>query len=449
MSAILNPLPQQPVPPPQTPAPVVTPPESSPSRGWMWLLVLAAIGGVVAWQLKTRSAEQAGQATTGLVRTAAVTQGSLSISMRVAGQTSARDYANIMVPRMTGPESNRPLMLEKLAKPGTVASTGNMVAQIDAQSMLDHIDDVHSTVLQAESDVKKRVAEQSIEMGNVRQTVKMAEAAFSKMRIDAGAAPVRTPIDQELLKLSADEAQANFEELRTDVRNKLQSQGAELEVLKLTLLRHERHRDRHKRDAERFKIIAPMEGLIVMQSIFMGSEFRQIQEGDQVFSGQSIMKLVSPKSMQVEASVSQADSERFRVGQKATIGLDAFPGLKFDGVIDTMGAIAVPGARSSSNYLRSVPVRIKILGSDQRLIPDLSASADVVLESHANQTLVPRAALVDEGGKMFVYVKKGENRFERRPVAVSQTNYNQAAILSGVNAGEEVALNYVPPVVAQ
>ena len=410
----------------------------------MWLVLLAIIGGVVAWQLKVRQAETAAGTQAGLVRTATVTQGTLEVRMRVSGETAARDFANIVVPRMTGPEASRPLMLEKLAKAGTFSKVGQMVAQIDAQSMLDHIDDVHATVMQADSDVKKRVAEQSIEMGNVGQTVKVAQASFDKMRLDAGTSPVRTVIDQELMKLSVDEAQANFEELNVDVRNKAASQGAELSVLNFTLERHMRHRDRHKKDAERFKIIAPMEGLIVMQSIFSGSEFRQIQEGDQVFSGQSVMKLVSPKSMQVEATVSQADSERFRVGQKAKISLDAFPGLTFDGHIETMGAIAVAGARSSSNFMRSVPVRVRIDGSDTRLIPDLSASADVLLEKHENQVLVPRASLVEESGKLFVYVKKGENKYERRPVAVSRHNYYQASILSGVTAGEEVALNYVP-----
>ena len=448
MSAILNPLPQQPAPPRVTPSPVVTPP-ASPSRNWVWLLVLAMIGGVVAWQIKVRQAESAGGTLVGLVRTATVTQGAFEVRMRVSGQTSARDFANIIVPRLVGPEGNRPLMLEKLAKPGTIAQTGQMVSQIDAQSMLDHIDDVHSTVMQAESDVKKRIAEQSIEMGNVRQTVKVAQASFEKMRLDAGTAPVRTVIDQELMKLSVDEAQANAEELRTDVKNKIQSQSAELSVLNFTLERHMRHRDRHKKDAERFKIQAPMEGLIVMQSVFMGSEFRQIQEGDQVFSGQSIMKLVSPKSMQVEAAVSQADSERFRVGQRAKVSLDAFPGLTFDGHIDTMGAIAVAGARSASNYLRNVPVRIRIDGADSRLIPDLSAAADVLLEKHEDQILVPRAALVEEAGKLFAYVKKGDNKYERRPVAVSRQNYHQAAILSGLNPGEEVALNYVPVLAAK
>jgi len=445
MSAILNPLPQQPV-PPQAPAPVAAPPES-PRRGWLWLLVLAAIGGVVAWQVKTRTSQQAGQATAGVIRTAPVTQGPLEIRMRISGQTSARDYANIMVPRMTGPESNRPLMLENLAKPGTVAKVGQMVAQIDAQSMLDHIDDVHSTVMQAESDVKKRVAEQSIEMGNVNQMVKVANASYNKMRLEAGAAPVRTPIDQELLKLSVDEAQANFEELRTDVNNKLQSQSAELEVLKLTLLRHVRHRDRHKRDAARFKIDTPIGGLVVMQSVYMGGEPRQIQEGDQVYSGQSILKVVAPNSMQVEGNISQADSQNFRVGQAATIQLDAFPGVALKGRIYSIGAIAAAGFRQT-NFIRNVPVRIEVIGTDPRLIPDLSASADVLLDSQPEAIQVPRAAIVAENGKSFVYVRKG-SKFEKRAVELGPRNYTQQVVKSGVSTGEEVALNYTVPVVAK
>jgi multidrug resistance efflux pump len=345
---------------------------------------------------------------------------------------------------MMGPEGSRPLMLERLAKPGSLVSNGNFVAQIDAQSLLDHIDDVHSTVMQAESDVKKRQAELAIEMSNLVQTQKIADATYEKSKLDRSAAPVRTPVDQELLKLTVDEAQANAEELRADIRNKAESQKSDLQILDFTLLRHTRHRDRHKKDVTRFTINAPMAGLVVMQQVFMGSEFRQIQEGDQVYSGQSVLKIVSPASMQVEATVSQADSDRFRVGQVADISLDAFPGMKLKGRVYAMGAIAVPGMRSSSNYLRSVPVRLMIEGTDPRLIPDLSAAADVLLERKENQTLVPRSALVEEGGKWFAFVKVSEGKFEKRPVAVAGQNYTEAAILSGLRAGDEVALNYRP-----
>ncbi len=441
MSALLNPLPQ---PTPQAPLPVVAAPEpKKPSRGWMIALAILAIAGIAGWRwMESNKAAQQASAQPAF-KTAPVVVGPFEIRMRVSGQTSARNYANVTVPRMTGPEANRPLMLTKLAPAGVMVKPGSRVAEIDAQAMLDHIDDVHSTVMQAESDVIKRRAEQGIEWENLQQSLRVAKSTLEKAKLEASSGEVRTPIEQELLKLAVDEAQATFDELGSDLTHKQASQKAELAVLNYTLERHMRHRDRHKKDAQRFNVDTPIGGLLVMQSVFMGSEPRQIQEGDQVYSGQSILKVVAQNSMQVEGNISQADSQQFRVGQVASIGLDAFPGLKLKGKIYSLGAIAASGYRST-NYIRNVPVRVEIIGSDPRLIPDLSASADVLLDQQPSAILVPRAAVVAENGKSFVYVRKG-TQFERRAVELGPRNYTQQVVKSGVAKGEEVALNYVAP----
>lgn len=412
----------------------------------MIVLAVLALAGIAGWRWteSKRAAEQA--AAQPSFKTAPVVVAPFEIRMRVSGQTSARNYANVTVPRMTGPEANRPLMLTKLASAGVMVRPGSRVAEIDAQAMLDHIDDVHSTVLQAESDVTKRRAEQGIEWENLQQSLRVAKSTLDKAKLEASSGEVRTPIEQELLKLAVDEAQAAYDELKSDLVHKQASQKSELAVLNYTLERHVRHRDRHKRDALRFNIDTPIAGLLVMQSVFMGSEPRQIQEGDQVYSGQSILKVVAQNSMQVEGNISQADSQQFRVGQVASIGLDAFPGVKLKGKIYSLGAIAASGYRST-NYIRNVPVRVEILGSDPRLIPDLSASADVLLDQQPSATLVPRAAVVTENGKSFVYVRKG-TQFERRAIDLGPRNYTQQVVKSGVAQGEEVALNYVAPVKA-
>lgn len=442
MSALLNPLPQ---PTPLAPLPKIAPPEpKKPSRGWLIALVVVAVAGLLGWRwMESKRAEEQAAATPSF-KTAKVIAAPFEIKMRVSGQTSARNFANVTVPRMTGPEANRPLMLTRLAAAGVLVKPGSRVAEIDAQPMLDHIDDVHSTVLQAESDVTKRRAEQAIEWENLQQSLRVAKSTLDKAKLEASSGEVRTTIDQELLKLAVDEAQAAYDELRTDLDLKQASQKAELSVLQYTLERHVRHRDRHKRDAARFNIDTPISGLIVMQSVNQGGEPRQIQEGDQVFSGQSIMKVVAPNSMQVEGNISQADSQSFRVGQPATIRLDAFPGITLKGRIYSIGAIAAAGFRQT-NFIRNVPVRVEILGSDPRLIPDLSASADVLLDQQPSAIQVPRAAVVSEKDKHFVYVRKG-SQFEKRAVELGPRNYTQQVVKSGVAEGEEVALNYVAPV---
>ena len=423
------------------------PAAKKPSRGWLIGLAILAVALLAGWRwMESQKAEQQAAAQP-VFKIAKVVAGPFEIRMRVSGQTSARNYANVTVPRMTGPEANRPLMLTKLAPAGVVVKPGTRVAEIDAQAMLDHIDDVHSTVLQAESDVTKRRAEQGIEWENLQQSQRVAKSTLEKAKLDASAGEVRTSIDQELLKLAVDEAQAAFDELRTDLTFKQASQKAELAVLAYTLERHVRHRDRHKKDAERFKVDTPLSGLVVMQSVYMGSEPRQIQEGDQVYSGQSILKVVAQNSMQVEGNISQADSQQFRVGQVADIALDAFPGVRLKGKIYSLGAIATAGFRQT-NYIRNVPVRVEIIGMDPRLIPDLSASADVLLDRQPSAILVPRAAVVADKGKSFVYVRKG-SQFEKRAVELGPRNYTQQVVKSGVAQGEEVALNYAMPVVAK
>ena len=438
MSALLNPLPQ---PAPYAPAPIIAPPApKKPSRGWMIALAVVALVGVLGWRWmeSQKAAEQV--AAQPIFKTATVVSGPFELRMRVSGQTSARNFSNVTVPRLVGPESNRPMMLTKLAAPGVMVKAGTRVAEMDAQAMLDHIDDVHSTVLQAESDVAKRRAEQQIEWENLQQSLRVAKSTLDKAKLDASSGEVLTSIDRELLKLSVDEAQAAYDELGTDLAFKQASQKAELAVLSFTLERHMRHRDRHKKDAERFKVDTPLGGLVVLQSMYSGGEPRQIQEGDQVFSGQSILKVVAQNSMQVEGNISQADSQLFRVGQMASIGLDAFPGVTLKGKIYSLGAIAAAGFRQT-NYIRNVPVRVEILGTDRRLIPDLSASADILLDQQPSAILVPRAAVVAENSKHFVYVRKG-NQFEKRAIELGPRNYTQQVVKSGVTQGEEVALNY-------
>jgi HlyD family secretion protein len=182
-----------------------------------------------------------------------------------------------------------------------------------------------------------------------------------------------------------------------------------------------------------------MDGLVVMQQLFRGGEMAQLEQGDQVFPGQAIMKIVNTASMQLEAQVNQAESSHFRIGQRARIRVDAFPDVELEGKITSIGALAAGGWRNSF-YIRNVPVKLDIIGTDKRLIPDLSASAGVFLDRVDQAVIAPRAAVKREGDQTIAYVKKGGS-FERRPVELGLQNYTHVAIQSGLASGEEVRLN--------
>jgi hypothetical protein len=74
------------------------------------------------------------------------------------------------------------------------------------------------------------------------------------------------------------------------------------------------------------------------------------------------------------------------------------------------------------------------------MIPDLSASADVLLARADNVIVAPAAALRQENGKNVVYVKAASG-FERREVKVGLHNGTQAEIVEGLKEGDEVRVN--------
>jgi len=102
------------------------------------------------------------------------------------------------------------------------------------------------------------------------------------------------------------------------------------------------------------------------------------------------------------------------------------------------------GGWRENYYIRNIPVRVTIQNADARIIPDLSASADVSLGRKECVLVAPLAAVESEGGKTIVFVKQ-QDRFIPRQVEVGARNYTQVEILGGLSAGDEVALGRPTP----
>ena len=93
-------------------------------------------------------------------------------------------------------------------------------------------------------------------------------------------------------------------------------------------------------------------------------------------------------------------------------------------------------------FIRNVPLRVSFDTVEHRLIPDLSGSADVLLESSEDKAvLIPLGALLEEEGRSYVQVKT-EHGFAKREVKTGLRNDTHAVIASGLDAGQEIRANY-------
>nr|WP_321475508.1 efflux RND transporter periplasmic adaptor subunit [uncultured Paludibaculum sp.] len=406
--------------------------------GGLGLLALVG-GGAYYWNV-VRPAQRAQAALVAVAKTVPIRKTNIEMRLRVTGQTSARDYAFLIAPRIRYRGVDPSMVLLKLASSGSIVRKGDVVAEFDPQAMKDRMDDQIATVKDYENNIKKRRVEQELDMETLQQSLRLAKAAVDKAKLDFRTMEIRTDIDRELLQLAVDEAEAAYKEQQTDVPQKVASQKSDMRILEITKRIEDINMQRQEGDLQKMVIKAPMDGMVVLQTMFRpGGDQVTLAVGDQVRPGQPIMKIIDARTMQVEGQINQSESSSFRIGQTADVSLDAFPGSHYEAKVYAIGALATSGGRQQF-FIRNVPVRVQMVNPDKNVIPDLSASADVLLAKADNVLATPASAVEESGNKTYVYVKNGAS-FERREVRLGLNNGTQVAVLEGLKEGEVVRVN--------
>ncbi|MCX6630569.1 MAG: HlyD family efflux transporter periplasmic adaptor subunit [Candidatus Solibacter sp.] len=403
---------------------------------WPIYILLAVLVLAAAWFLRPQPPKAVAAPSVATIR---ATRGVIQTTRRLAGSITASRFINVGAPVLAAPDTGRGLTLIFLAESGTRVKQGQLIAEIDSQDIKDHLVDVESMLLQAQLEIARRKAVLVAQMEYLYQRLRIAKATMERAQLDARAIPVRNAIAQEILRLAADEYREAYEEAIKQTPLTEQRQLFDLKLYEMSYDHDVRHRDRHLLDYRRCSIRAPIDGMVVMQTTYRGGQMNQIKVGDRLSPGQPFMRVVDPASMQLDATMNQAESELIRLSQRAIVHFDAFPDIVVKGRVQSVGALATGGGRRTSYNVRSIPVRLALETVDPRVIPDLSASGDVAIAESAAGLIVPLETLSASGGKTIVYVKQGD-AFVSREVEIAGTTYTHAALASGIQEGEEVAL---------
>jgi len=340
------------------------------------------------------------------------------------------------------------MVLQTVVPPGSRVKKGDVVAEFDRQYMLTRLDDYRASVQQVESSLGILKANLEVDKKAHQQTILVAKSDLDKAQIDLKTLPVRSEIDSELLRLREEEAAARYKQYLSEVKHKEISHAAQWRIGELERGESKIELARAEANAERMLVRAPMDGITVMTQTLRGDQFGQIQQGDNVFAGMMFMRIVDPDSMIVNATINQADSERLRIGAKARVRFDAYPDLELPAHVYSIAAMPRSGGFRGT-YVKEVPLVLKLDKLDPRVIPDLSVSADVVLEREEQATVAPLEAVFRDGaqGAPFAFLR-GPRGWERREVELGMANNVAVAVRSGLRPGEVVAAER-PPVQAK
>jgi HlyD family secretion protein len=339
------------------------------------------------------------------------------------------------------------LVLQDAVKPGAHVKRGEVIAEFDRQFMLNRLEDYQASVAQMEAGVRSLKADLQVTRESHRQTVAGAKADLEKARLDVRTIPVLGAIEAESVKLAAEEAEARYKQLLDEVKFVEIGQASQIKAAELELLQAQMELKRAEANADRMLIKAPINGLAVMQTMFRGTEFAQIQPGDQLYPGMMFLQVVDPSAMVINATVNQVDVDHIRIGQKAMVRFDAYPQLQVPAHIEAIGAMTRAGGQRAS-FVKEIPVILKIDKMDARIIPDLTVSIDVTVETAETAAVAPVSAIFrDRDGTPYVFVKSVDT-WERREVELGLMNNVQVAIRSGLKPGEVIA-EEIPPLLSK
>jgi len=367
--------------------------------------------------------------------TATVTRGPFLRRIRVAGTVEAVRATTSVAPRLRG-QNTSGLVVTRIVAGGSRVRQGDVLVEFDRQEQLRIAFDRRAEVSDLDQQIRRRQADQSATRAADGATLRQAENDVTRARLTVTTNRILPKIEAEKNDLALEQAQARLAQLTDTFALKRTAAAADLRILEIRRARAQTALENAESNAGLMVSRAAFDGLAVLRSTFKGSQMAEFQEGDEVRSGMPVVDVVDPSRMRVRIRVCQADAGAIAPGQTARVALDAYPGLAFDGRVETVAPLAVPSQLTAK--VRTFTVLVAISGTHPSLMPDLSAAADIVVEQLDNVLTLPRESVVFEPESAWVLLRRGRS-FERQPVTVAAAGAGLVVIGSGLTDGAIVA----------
>jgi multidrug efflux pump subunit AcrA (membrane-fusion protein) len=167
-----------------------------------------------------------------------------------------------------------------------------------------------------------------------------------------------------------------------------------------------------------------MDGVTSYRPINVGGEFRVVRIGDTVYPNQPFMVLPNIDDLVIHIEVPENELSSVQAGNKVLIYPVAFPRLKLNGVVRSVGAVA-----------QSSPLH----PAWQKYFRAMSVTANVFAYSNQDATVIPRTTVSWENGQPFAEVVTG-SKVEKRLLELGMANNELFEVVDGVSPGDGLVI---------
>jgi HlyD family secretion protein len=374
------------------------------------------------------------------ITTAEVTRGDFIDYIQIRGDIRPAKSIVLAAPLQAGGE----LQIVKLVANGAQVKKGDVVVEFDATQLNQRLMERKSELKTAEGEIEQVEAQQKITAEQRQTELTKAKYDIERAKLDLGKRDLVSRIEFESAKLSLSDAEQRLKEVEAKVLST--RAGAEAEIVG-----KRRRRDKALYDVERtqqsidaLKLVSPADGTVnILQNPRSGGPFGgggvEFREGDRAWAGAAILELPDLSSIHLEARLDESDRGRLKVGQIATVKIEAVPGKDFLAKVDLISVLARVDFSSGWPPVRNFDLGLILDERDPRIRPGMTATARIAADKLPSVTLVPAETIFQKDGRPVVYKLNG-SKFDETSIEITRRGREQAAVSAGVSPGDRLAV---------
>ena len=298
----------------------------------------------------------------------------LPASITETGELQAVNSKIIQMP-MFNWEYGRPKIV-MLEQEGLKVKKGDTVGQIDTAGVVRELGQKKADLAIARADLKKLQVEHDSQLKALDADLQTAEAALKQARVNLQRVKFESKVRKDIKQLELEIAEISYQKVINKIKytHKIQSEALLIQEEKIKQIKTAIQKA--KRTKETFTLRAPADGIIEYRKRRWGRGDK-IKVGDEAWPGEALLGLPDLSQMKVLTSVNETDIDKVHLGQKATVRLDAFPKVAFDGEIVSISKTC--RKKEEKSKIKIFDIEILLEKSDPILRPGMTVSCEMFM----------------------------------------------------------------------